>query len=677
MSRFIAFLLPLLLLLPGGAVLAQATPETTPAAAGTRWESPDSRFSLPIPTGWTSQTRDGVGILTSPEGDLVVYALDLPETNPAKAVVAGWRQVDPGFAKAAIDVVEPPSEPGIDRTVVVTYDLGQRSGQVEQAVAHVVGDTTYLMLFQGSLEATMRRAAQLQIIATGLEIAGSPQIDLRGATPRTLDAATLDAFAAYIDDLRVRLDVPGASVAVVQNGAVVFERGFGVRELGSGDPVTPSTRMMIGSVTKSMTTMMMATLVDDGKMRWDESAVDILPSFAVADPAITPQVTVQDLVCACTGVPRRDLELIFNAETLTPRDVIRSLASFQFFTPIGEAFQYSNQMVAVGGYIAALAAGGAPDTLEPDYARAMRQRVFDPIGMTRTTLSFAEVAADPDHATPHGQWLDGSLESLPMSAERFALAVAPAGAVWSDAGDMAAYLLTELGRGIAPNGARVVSAANLEHTWQPQVAISADESYGLGWIVSDYKGVRLIEHDGATLGFSAKAAFLADAGLGVVVLSNAAGASLFSEGVTQRLFELAYDQPVEFDATIAFAERQLAEARAKLAATPTAWLDPAAVESFVGTYRNDALGEIAIRLKQGTLILDAGEFSAELRPSPTPDAQPGDYIAVSPPLTGLRVTLEERGGGPVVVVHDTASADTYAFAPAPIDGPPEATPEAA
>src|SRR5829696_3025473 len=114
----------------------------------------------------------------------------------------------------------------------------------------------------------------------------SPVADLAGVSPLPLTGARRAAFEAYAADALNRLGVAGASVAVVQGGEVVYAQGFGVKAMGGTDPVTPDTLMMIGSVTKSMTSTMAATVIDDGEFIWDTPLVDLLPDFAVADPQL-------------------------------------------------------------------------------------------------------------------------------------------------------------------------------------------------------------------------------------------------------------------------------------------------------------------------------------------------------------------------------------------------------
>src|SRR5829696_2839171 len=418
---------------------------------------------------------------------------------------------------------------------------------------------------------------------------------------------------AYIATLMRREQVPGASVAVVQDGKVVYEQGFGVRELGKPDPVTPATLMMIGSTGKSMTTMMMATVVDEGKMRWDTPAISVLPSFAVSDPSLTPKVTMRHLVCNCTGVQRRDIEMFFPSRPHTAEDMIQTLRTFSFAGRFGETFQYSNQMVATGGYLAARAVSPSPSNLYDDYVTQMQRRVFDPIGMTSTTFSFDKVQANPNSATPHSRRVDNSLVALPLTLEETLTPFAPAGGSWSNLRDLARNPITQLQAGVAPDGRRVVSADNLKLTWKPQVQASPDAGYALGWGVGAYKGARLLSHGGGTSGFSSELTFLPDANLGIAILSNAQYTATFLGAVRSRVLELAYGLPMEADAMYAEQAAQAQQAiRDRLAQFPP-HLDLAEVAPYQGVYTNPELGEVTLALKDDKFVLEAGMFTPELR----------------------------------------------------------------
>jgi CubicO group peptidase (beta-lactamase class C family) len=420
--------------------------------------------------------------------------------------------------------------------------------------------------------------------------------------------------------------------------------------------------MRTGSTGKSLTTMLMATLVDDGLMTWDTPAVEILPTFAVKDPELSQRITVRNLVCACTGVPRRDLELIFNANSLSAEDVVASLRTFDFFTDFGEAFQYSNQMVATGGYIAGVAAGGGADDLFTAYTTALQERVLDPIGMISTTLSFTEVEASGNYAIPHAADFDLSYQPFSLEIEKLLDPVAPAGAHWATVLDMARYLITELNEGIAPDGTRVVSAENLRVTWEPQVPVAAETSYGLGWLIGEYKGQRLIQHGGNTFGFTSDFAFLPDADLGIVVLTNAQGSNFFNEGGRARLFELVFEQQPEADTQIMFGYEQMMKANQEAADKLLESVDVETVHPFVGRYTNEALDEVTLTLANDELFFDAGEFSARLLPLLNDEDTIEGYLLLDPPLKGLLLKLEEsEASEPTLVIGE--GAIQYIFEP--------------
>lgn len=623
--------------------------------AADRYADPQGRFSVPVPTNWRVEEGDGLVTLQDPGGDVSVHLLVVPDGNLEQAVAQAWRRVDPEFALRPTDVLRPPPEPGVEETVVTNYESGER---VYQGFARRYGGEVYVLLIGGDLAAVQRRGAQVNVVATGFKISALAETDLTDAAPKPVDGAVVEQLEAFINDALPRFNVPGMTVAVVQNGEVVYTGAFGVREAGGGAPITPDTRMMIGSTGKSLTTMLMATLVDEGLMTWDTPVQEVLPEFGVADPELSRTMTLRNLVCACSGVPRRDLEFLFNGDTLTAEDTVESLSTFEFFTDFGEAFQYSNQLVGTGGYAAAAADGAPYGELFGGYERSLERRVLGPIGMTATTLSFGEVEAAGDAATPHTGTFDNRYEPIPLDLERLLLPIAPAGSHWSTARDMARYLQTELALGVAPSGERVVSEKNLRTTWEPQVPVSAETDYGLGWFVEDYRGLRLVHHGGNTLGFTSDLAFLPERGLGVVVLTNGQYTNALNEAVRERLFELVFDQDARAAADVDFAvqrtRRLLAEGRAKLRETR-----PDAVRPFAGRYENDALGEVTVSLGGGTLQLDAGEFITELRPVVDDAGEPDGYIFFDPPLAGVPVRLGREGGAPTLVLGEGAVAYTF------------------
>ncbi|MGH2614673.1 MAG: serine hydrolase domain-containing protein, partial [Thermomicrobiales bacterium] len=531
-----------------------------------------------------------------------------------------------------------------------------------QAVGFAEGGTIYALLVWADRDEAVRRESQMRTAALGIEITGAEEVSLQGAAPRKLTPSLLAEVDAYVGATMEHFGIPGAAYAVVQDGQIIHAEGFGVRALGHPEPVTPETMMLVASVTKPMTTTYMATIVDDGSMRWDTPVVDVLPSFAVADPAVTPSLIMSDLVCACTGVPKRDLELAFESDGVTARETIASLRDFTFFTPVGEAYQYSNQMAAAGGYITAIAGGGSLDTAHADYVRDMEQSIFGPIGMADTTFSLAAVQDRGNYAMPHTLALDGSVTPFPLTLEADVDVVAPAGGAWSTVADLGRFVITQLQRGRTPDGTRVVTEANLNETWTPRVQIAPDISYGLGWIVTDYKQQPLLYHTGGTLGYNAEVAFLPEAGLGVAIVINQSNMLAFAEAVRNRVFELAFEQPPAGDAAIAFASEQQQQALAELRGMIQP-LDENAVTAFLGTWAHPLLGTVTLTLDDGRLVADAGEIASQLLAARDASTGKTFYVTATPPVIGLRISLRDNPGPRSLIVYDPASTETYVFAP--------------
>ncbi len=534
-------------------------------------------FTVPIPTNWTAKTEDGYGVIASPEGGITVYVAAVASNDLKEAIDSTWRSIDPAFDFEIDDEIEEPANK-VDRAMTLVYDTGSDE-DIAMGAGWQLDDMSYLALVRGDATTFARRNAQLTIIMSGYDILAVEEDDLAGVEPAALTEADIADLEAYVVETMAAFEVPGMAMALVQDGEIVYSQGFGERN-ESGAPMTTDTHVMIGSTGKTLTTLLMAILVDEGRMSWDTPVVEVLPNFAVKDPELTQQLTMRNLVCACTGVPRRDLELLFNADELTAEDTVQSLATFEFFTEFGEAFQYSNQMVATGGYAAAAAAGGEWGNLFNAYADALQERVLDPLGMQNTTLSFTEVLARDLYATPHGMTLQGSYEVIPLETEEMLTPIAPAGAHWSTTDDMARYLIFQLNKGVSPDGDRIVSEENLRETWQPQVAISADASYGLGWVVGEWKGLQMIEHGGNTLGMTSDFSFLPEKGIGIVILSNAQGANGLGQAVRFYLLEQIFGLEHESLDDIQFAIEQTERALAEITETLDFDFDPALVEPY-------------------------------------------------------------------------------------------------
>ncbi len=543
-AALLAGLLVLLGVVPAFAqdVTAQATPEATVASAVTTYHDPAGRFTVEVPAGWTDQSTDSTGVFADSHG-IKVYLLSIEAQDAATGITAALAQVAPDVTDKPAQTTTVPAPNGIFTQQIYSGNYG-----LVFALAQAKEGRVYVEVFRVRDQSAIQAAGQdINTIVLGLTIGAA--LDLSGQQPAALTQDQLKDFADYIQAQMTRYQIKGASVAIVQNGKIIFAQGFGQRSL-DGPAVDADTLFMIGSTSKSMTTMMMGTLVDDGKLDWNTPVTRLLPSLALSDANRTTQIRVRDLMNNASGVPRYDMPLLF--ERQTPDQIIASLKSIPLVSGFGEKFNYSNQMVSTGGFIAAIAAGATVEAggndLYNTYAELMQQRVFDPIGMSRTTLDFDQAEADANHASSYVRdELTKQLVAVAPNFEQFAVPVAPAGAIWSSANDMARYMQTELSGGVAPDGTRVVSTHNLHETQTPGVTIAGKLRYGMGWMIGDYHGQTLIEHGGNTVGYTSDFGFLPDANLGVLVLSNVGLTNNFGGSVREYAFEQAFGIQHEAD----------------------------------------------------------------------------------------------------------------------------------
>ncbi|GAB4525149.1 MAG: hypothetical protein OHK0046_40650 [Anaerolineae bacterium] len=602
MRKLLIFLLAVLLVFPAVAQNEEI------------YTAPDGSYTFPIPTNWTVEERDGYVYVYTPEERIKIYILvDEAQDDLEASVAEAWGVVDPAFDLPILtseEITDPGLLMGFERGNSITYQT--EPTRLVVAGASVFEGVAYVTLIEADLIALQERFAQFQVFGTGFRAAGMDEDDLTSVEPAVIDEAITAELEAFITEVLELAEVPGLSLAIVQNGEMVYSNGFGVIEQGSDEPVTAETLMLVASTTKAMTTMAMAALVDEGAMTWDTPVIDLLPSFQVADPEITETLTVRNLVCACTGVPRRDFELLFNQRELTAEDIVAQLATFRFFTDFGEAFQYSNQLVAMGGFAAALANGAEFGNLMEGYYELMQTRIFDPIGMTATTFSTEDALATGMTATSHAANLDNDLYPAGIEIEEFIRAIGPAGGAWSNVEDMAKFMLTAMNRGVTPDGTRIVSEENLDVLWEPQISITSDTNYGLGWFLRDYKGLDVIGHDGNALGFTSLMQFLPEDQIGLVVLTNGRGANALNDAVFTRLMELVYDQEPEILEQVRTAQ---AEAEANEAEDPTEYVDVdmELITPYEGEWTNPELGAITLTLENGVLTMDTGDWVAEVR----------------------------------------------------------------
>ncbi len=625
------------------------------------------------PAGWSIATRGPATVLETPEGDSWIAIVDVPGTcgaagraccpsaspstgpapppctNADAAVAAAWAAFRPGGARRPVRTVTPEADKdGWQDLRTYRYQTSPNERRTVLAGAKRHRDVWTVWLYD-MLEATAaRRLSQVALILNRLLPAGYQRETFAGRPARPLDAARLRALTAFLERGRKLFDVPGLALGLIQDGKVVFEGGFGPRVLGEKPAVDARTLFLIASNTKPLTTLLLGTLVDAGKLTWDTPVTRLLPSFRLGDPETTRQVQVKHLVCACTGLPRQDSEWLLEFGSRTASGAMDLLGTMRPTTRFGELYQYSNPLAAAGGYLAAHV--HAPEReLGAAYDAAMLARVFQPLGMADTTFDFRRARAG-NHAAPHALTIDGVPARAVEEVNLAIRPVRPAGGAWSSAHDLLKYLAMELAEGKLPDGKRFISSAVLLERRAPQVSVGTDLTYGMGLRVDRTHGIPVVRHGGSLTGFKSDLFWLPEQRVGAVLLTSSDAGQALLAPFRRKLLEVLFDGQPQADNALTIAaqamRQRIATERKRLTVPPTA-----AAARLAPRYSNPALGPIAVTRTPTAVTFDFGEWKTPVATRANPDGTTS-FVTIVPGMIGLEFVAGEAAGKRTLVFRD-------------------------
>jgi CubicO group peptidase (beta-lactamase class C family) len=504
-------------------------------------------------------------------------------------------------------------------------------------------------ILDGTDPTVEKRGAPINQIISSLRPKGYSREMFSGRKPHPLDKERIEQLTSFVESGMRQLGVPGVSLVLIDGGKVVYEGGFGVRELGKPDKVDENTLFMAASNTKGMTTLLLAELVDEKKLRWDEPVIEAYPQFKLGDLDTTKKVLVKNLICACTGMPRQDMEWLFEFKNSTPESMLTLLGTMQPTSKFGEVFQYSNMMAAAAGYVGA-------HLLYPDmelgsaYDKAMQAKIFDPLGMHSTTFDYAR-ALGGNHASPHGDTIDGKPSVANMAFNYSIESARPAGGVWTSAHDLSRYVLDELSLGKLPNDDRLVSEENLLMRRQPQVSLGEDSWYGMGLIVDRKNGIPVVSHGGSMAGFKSNFYFLPESAEGAVLLTNSDTGGMLEGPFSRRLLEVLFDGKPEAEGNLAAAATNYKAALAKDRERLVAPADPAVVGQLARRYTSRQLGSLDVLNKDGATTFDFGEWKSAVASRKNDDGSIS-LITIDPTNDGFELVVGNQGGKKTLTLRD-------------------------
>ncbi len=382
--------------------------------------------------------------------------------------------------------------------------------------------------------------------------------------------------------------IPGAAVAIVQGDKVVYSKGFGYRNLAKKQKVTPDTVFQLASVSKPITSTILAKLVADGKIQWDSKITNLNPSFQLSDPWVTANVTIKDFLSHRSGLPDHAGDLLEDLG-YSREQIAHQLRYIAPLAPFRESYAYTNFGFSEAAY-------ATSHFLKKSWDDLVRETLYRPLGMKSTSSSFKDFIDNPQRAVTY-MVKDG--EPVALDPPRQPDAQTPAGGVSSSLKDMAKWLIYQL----KPN-------ETLEQTHAPVMLTSKSgppSFYGMGWGVTYDGGHTFLKHSGGfNLGIRSQVALLPDEKIGIVVLTNASPSG-FPEAITQTFFDLYLGKDLERGLVEKFNQKWLdhmVEPEKSYVATQEFSSLP--LRDYVGRYQNDYFGEVEIKKKGKKLVLMIG-----------------------------------------------------------------------
>jgi len=445
-------------------------------------------------------------------------------------------------------------------------------------------------------------------------------LTLAFATGVSAFAAPPAAFDARIEALRNQVGVPGMAIAIVENGKVTLAKGYGVKKLGSPEPVDADTIFPTGSTGKAFTVADLAILVDQGKIEWDDKVIDHLPGFQMYDPWVTREMTIRDLLVHRSGLGLGAGDLLFVPRSnLSRAEAVKRLRYIKPATSFRSAYAYDNVLYMAAGQLIEAVSGKTWEAFTAE-------QIFKPAGMLHSTSDHEIRFRTPNRAQPHAR-INGALRGLgdqEVVDERDDLApnIAPAGGLAISANDMARWLLIQLAHGKVPGSdQRLFSEEAHEQMWKPvqlqpiaplppefDVTQPMFHTYALGWDVRDYRGVKLIWHGGSVLGFKAAVVLVPEKNVGFSIEINSEDSGII-RGLIYELLDHYLGLPKGDwpERLVAYSRKEMDKGlkEYQASAAKAAKVGPSLpVASYVGTYADPWYGNIEVGQTNEKLTID-------------------------------------------------------------------------
>lgn len=464
-----------------------------------------------------------------------------------------------------------------------------------------------VLLEHGTLAHTLARMlAMVLLLNTAVAQSGKPHT-----------AAMPEGFDQYVQQVLEAFEVPGVSISVVKEGEILLAKGYGVKVLDKPDPVDDRTLFCIASNSKAFTATLLALLVEEGKIGWDDLVIDHLPWFKMADPYVTNHLTIEDLLVHRSGLGLGAGDLLqFPPTTYSAREIVERLKYIPLATSFRQAYAYDNILYVVAGELIREITGKS-------WEENVESRIFQPLGMSGSIARISELMKQPNIAHPHTPVEGVVAVGRNFPDIRMGDASNAAGGISSNARDMAAWLKFQLDSGMSPSGKRLLPPAAIERLWtivtpmplykpRPHLAPLKQQysGYGLGFRIHNYRDHQIVTHTGGLSGaFYSRVTLVPRLGLGIAVLTNQESRNAF-EAITHHLMDNFLQVKPEFDWLAAHQqEEDLQKARvATIESVAHQQRDSLSspslnLQAYAGTYRDRWYGDVVIEVEGDSLAI--------------------------------------------------------------------------
>ncbi len=408
--------------------------------------------------------------------------------------------------------------------------------------------------------------------------------------------------------------VPGLAAIVVKDGEVIFQETYGVKNLETKEPVDENTLFNMASTTKAIVAIAMGMLVDDGKLKWDDKVVDHLPYFKLSTPYITADARVKDLFTHNLGIGNADA--LWTIDSVSTGETIRRFQFAKKTYPLRGGFTYQNIMYAVAGEVIAEVSG-------KPWNEFVKERIFNPLGMTRTQAIAGHIFEVGNYVTPYSDDPEDGMVEVDYG---FSDQIGPAGMICSTAHDISKYLTFLVNDGVYKTDT-LVKPKTFKKLFEPHSFLGLTgtyptnaltkpnwNTYGLGWFQQDYKGHKLDFHTGSLFGLVAIAGVMHDKNMAVYVFANLDHAELRHAIMYKAIDLYAFDDNSRdwhlevFKLYQGFKKENLEKSKKKAANRVKNTKTSLPLEAYQGRYTNEMLGSAKVSMQNDKLRINFNEF---------------------------------------------------------------------